>query len=330
MQHLLNVANGNSLLRWTPWQLPGRGLSTVVDITYNSFEKKCECPLGNNFSLAISTLARLGLPLDIHPNNADTIAGRSNKYVVFTDGDGTPHRFVGKNALDGTTYWEEPAGVHLYLRSITTDPLGSALLGGHEARTVSRGTSTRRGTRRASRTETETPSRTRSQPCSPGDDPGGVKKRITKVTDAGRRLRRDRLLHQGRGQEAADPRQGPEPHGPRRPSAAVRLLRGRQPAQDHPGGRCQGQRRLVPGAPVSSSSRTRPPTAPCRRFRPPPCASTPTPRRHNQSTRIYSVRDPRGVETLFTYYGPTSGQLRWRLQSRTEPCRARRPTTRTT
>ena len=25
MQHLLNVANGNSLLRWTPWQSPGRG-----------------------------------------------------------------------------------------------------------------------------------------------------------------------------------------------------------------------------------------------------------------------------------------------------------------
>src|SRR5206468_906089 len=42
----------------------------------------------------------------------------------------------------------------------------------------------------------------------------------------------------------------------------------------------------------------------------------PDPQTPNQSTRIYSVRDPRGVETLLTYYGPTSGQLRWKLKSR--------------
>jgi hypothetical protein len=42
MQHLANVANGNSVLRWTPFEAPGRGLSTVVDITYNSLEKKSE------------------------------------------------------------------------------------------------------------------------------------------------------------------------------------------------------------------------------------------------------------------------------------------------
>ena len=38
----------------------------------------------------------------------------------------------------------------------------------------------------------------------------------------------------------------------------------------------------------------------------------------NQSSRIYSVRDPRGSETLFTYFGPTSAQLRWKLASLTD------------
>src|SRR5205807_549124 len=32
----------------------------------------------------------------------------------------------------------------------------------------------------------------------------------------------------------------------------------------------------------------------------------PDPRTPNQSTGLYSVRDPRGQETLFTYYGPGS------------------------
>ena len=123
MQHLVNVANGNSILRWTPFSSPGRGLSTVLDLTYNGLEKKSESPVGNNFSMAISGISRLGNPIDIHPNKADEIGGRANKFVDLTDADGTTHRFVGKQAADGTTYWEEPDGVHLYLRSLgTADP----------------------------------------------------------------------------------------------------------------------------------------------------------------------------------------------------------------
>lgn len=79
MDHLVNVASGNSILRWSPFSAPGRGLSTSVDLTYNSLEQRSESPAGNNFSLSISGLTRLGNPLDIHPNNADTVAGRSNK-----------------------------------------------------------------------------------------------------------------------------------------------------------------------------------------------------------------------------------------------------------
>jgi YD repeat-containing protein len=44
----------------------------------------------------------------------------------------------------------------------------------------------------------------------------------------------------------------------------------------------------------------------------------PDPRTPNQSPRIYSVRDPRGHETTFTYYAPSNGdQLRWKLKTRT-------------
>ena len=49
-----------------------------------------------------------------------------------------------------------------------------------------------------------------------------------------------------------------------------------------------------------------------------PARVDPDPRTPSQSTRIYSVRDPRGHETTFTYYAPSNGdKLRWKLQSRT-------------
>lgn len=102
MTHLVNVANGNSLLRWTPLTSQGRGLSTVTSLTYNSREDHSDSPLGNNFSLGISGLTRFGLPLDVHPNRADDIAGNANRWIAFTDSDGTVHRFEGKVAADGT------------------------------------------------------------------------------------------------------------------------------------------------------------------------------------------------------------------------------------
>jgi RHS repeat-associated protein len=316
MQHLLNVANGNSLLRWTPWQLPGRGLSTVVDITYNSFEKKCECPLGNNFSLSISTLARLGLPLDIHPNNADTIAGRSNRYIVFTDGDGTPHKFIGKQALDNTVYWEEPAGVHLYLRSITTDPLAPRYWAitrpdrvtwyfdkeGYPTSVEDRNGNTITFTLTA---------------VQPGDDPGGVKKRITKITDAGgdfvsidyftkAEVKKPQI--RGKVQSLTD-------HGGHRLLFDYYADGNLRKIIQEAGVKADGfsylpARTLVFTYTTSDGSGPAIPTAALR--------VDPDPETHNQSTRIYSVRDPRGMETLFTYYGPTSGQLRWRLQSRSD------------
>src|SRR5258708_2226040 len=62
MQSLVNVANGDSILHYTPFNSPGRGLATLVDLTYNSLENHSDSPAGNNWSLSISTLTRFGHP----------------------------------------------------------------------------------------------------------------------------------------------------------------------------------------------------------------------------------------------------------------------------
>jgi hypothetical protein len=182
MRHLVNVANGNSILRWEPFSSPGRGLDTTLDLTYNALEKKCECQGGNNWSVGISTLTRFGNPIDTHPNNADSIAGRSNKFIEYADADGTSHRFTDSNS-DG--YWEAPAGQHLYLRVYsTTDPAKKWALTAPDRVTYFYdvdGYPTSVADKNGNTiTFTETP-------VAPADDPGGVRKHITAVTDAGGR-----------------------------------------------------------------------------------------------------------------------------------------------
>jgi RHS repeat-associated protein len=363
MAHLLNIANGNSLLRWTPFQAPGRGLSTVLDLTYNSLEKKSESPIGNNFSLSISSLARFGLPLDIHPNKADTIAGRSNRWITFTDGDGTPHTFIGKVGtapppppppecdpeiqfceptlpppctkpiiclppppppVDGVTttsesetsvYWEEPAGVHLYLRSITTDTSSSRYWAitrpdrvtfyfdydGYPTAVVDGNGNTLTFTLEA---------------VPPAGDPGGPKKRITRVTDAGGRA------------FAIDYFSKDEVKKPQ--------IRGKiQAIRDHSGHQLSfsyyqdgNLREIVEMGGTKADGVT---TLPARAFTftyTNPEGSGPAitnasartnPDPHtNQSTRLFGVVDPLRRETTFSYFGPGSAQLRWRLASRTD------------
>ena len=101
MTHMTNVANGNSLFTFTPFSEPGRGLSTVVRLIYNSREEHSDSPAGNNWSLSISGLSRFGDPIDIHPNNADSIAGRSNKFINLVDGTGRLLTFQGVTNPDG-------------------------------------------------------------------------------------------------------------------------------------------------------------------------------------------------------------------------------------
>jgi RHS repeat-associated protein len=314
MQHLTNLASGNSLLRWSPWLLPGRGLSTVVDVTYNTLEKKSESPLGNNFSLSISTLNRLGLPLDIHPNNADTNCPNTTScYIDLIDGDGTRQRFLGHTAADGTIWWEEPPGVHLYLRRYsTTDSTKRWAITRPDRVTFffdsegfPTGVEDKNGNRLSFTLE----------PVASFDDPGGVKKRIKTVTDAGgRSLSIDYYLKaevkkpqmRGKIQSLTD-------HAGHKLLFDYytdgNLLRITQVGDTLSGGTLFDRTWVFTYTTSDGSG----PAIPLASDRVDPDPTTP-----NESTRLYSVRDPRGHETTFSYYGPTSAQLRWKLQTRTD------------
>jgi RHS repeat-associated protein len=310
MQHLVNVANGNSIVRWTPFLARGRGLSTVVDLTYNALEKKCECPAGNNWSLAISGLTRFGNPIDIHPNKADEIARNLNKYIEFTDGDGTTHTFT---SADGITY-QEPAGVHLFLRRYSTaDPQRKWALTRPDRVTFfynDEGYPTfvrdRNGNELAFTLEL-TPS---------GEDPGGPKKRITKVRDAGGREFAIAYYTKAEAKKAH--------------------VRGKiKSITDHSGsllkfdyyedgnllrltqvGGTSVDGVIVPSRSFVFTYTTSSGNGPAISDK--DARANPEPRTSNQSTRLYSVRDPRGKETLFTYLASGDGEDRWRIGSRTD------------
>jgi YD repeat-containing protein len=116
LENLVNVATGNSVVRWQPFHAPGIGLSTDVELTYNSLEtgpppvgcgpSHAHCPLGPGWSLAVSSLTRFG-------HQQFTIDAPGNpRAVTLNDAEGTVHRFTSS---DGT-HWTPPAGTHLYLR----------------------------------------------------------------------------------------------------------------------------------------------------------------------------------------------------------------------
>lgn len=322
MGHLLNVANGNSLLRWSPFMAPGRGLSSVVDLTYNSAEQRSESPAGNNWSLSISSLVRLGSMLDVHPNNADSIAGRSNRWIALTDGDGTTHRFEGKQAADGTVYWEQPAGVHLYLREFSaTDATRKWALTRPDRVTFffdADGYPTGVEDANGNRLDFTLSA------VAPGDDPGGAKKRVTKVTDAA-----------GMGASPAPNRSFAVAYYTK-DEAKKPQVRGKvRRITDHSGSALDFEyyedgnlRRLIQRGDTKADGThladrgfvftytTSAGDAPA--IADPAARVDPDPKTANQSSRLYSVRDPRGAETRFSYYGPTSGQLKGKLASLTD------------
>jgi RHS repeat-associated protein len=309
---LTNVANGNMLWRWSPFFAPGRGLATMVDLTYNSLEDHSESPAGNNFSLSISGLTRWGYGLDIHPNKADEVSGRSNKYVTLTDGDGTTHEFTGTTQSDGTTNWTEPPGVNLYLRSLGgTDPARQWALTRPDRTTFyfdsdgyARSVEDRNGNT-LTFTLVDTP---------PGEDPGGPKKRITKVTDAaGRSFTVDyysksevKKAHVRGNIKTIKDHSGSELYFEYYDDG--NLLRLTQRGGTSANGATLADRSFVYTYTTSNGAG---PAIPALADRANPAPKTP-----NQSTRLYSIRDPRGHETAFAYYGPGSAQLRWKLKSR--------------
>jgi RHS repeat-associated protein len=299
MTNVVNVANGNSMLTLTPLSNPGRGLHTVARLTYNSLEEKSESPVGTNFSLSISSLVRLGNPLDVHPNNADTIAGRSNKFITFVDGDGSLHRFDGVTGADGITYWNEPPGVHLYLRSLTTDtanPRYWALTrpdrvtfyfnsDGYPTFVTDRNGNTITFTLTA---------------VAPGDDPGGPKFHITKVTDAAGRAFDITYLTKATARKAKI--RGKIARITDHLSHAIEFAYyddGNLQSVTEKGGS------NADGTPLPDRSWSFTYTT--------PDGSGPTNNPNSQSSLVYSVRDPLNHDTVFSYNGPGTSQNRWKL-----------------
>jgi RHS repeat-associated protein len=128
----VNADNGNVVWHSTPVVNPGRGLSSVLNLTYNSQDRggflaqqldSAGSPLlgaplaelvglaygeaGHGFSLGISGLTRLNEPL------AGVATAMVTGEIVMTDPDGTRHKFTDPNH-DGI--FDEPPGVHLRLR----------------------------------------------------------------------------------------------------------------------------------------------------------------------------------------------------------------------
>jgi RHS repeat-associated protein len=323
MSQLVNVANGNTLLHWSPWAQPGRGLSSVLGLTYNSLEDRSHSPVGNSWSLSISSLTRFGEPLDLHAIN-----GQGNRWIEFTDGDGTSHRFEGKTAGDGITYWEEPPGVHLYLRAYTGADAGPTRTWAitrpdrvtffYNAEGFPTFVRDRNGNELQFVLET-TP---------PGEDPGGPAKRITEVRDNYRNgvLAGDSKTFTITYYTKAEAKK-PQVRGKIKQigdhtGSALRfdyyddgnLLRLTQAGGANADGSFLADRSFVFTYTTSSGAGPAITTAAAR--------LAPDPKTPNQSTRIYSIRDPRSqgdvakLETILTYSGPGSALLRWRLKHR--------------
>lgn len=116
----VNLSNGNFVWHSTPIFNTGRGLSTLVNLTYNS-QQRIQLPLqetpqeqlykpyaeaGNGFSLGISGMTRLNERMNVDR----APSGR----VAVTDADGTRHVFKAESA--GSDVFNAPPGVQLHLR----------------------------------------------------------------------------------------------------------------------------------------------------------------------------------------------------------------------
>ena len=115
----VDTGTGNLVWHSTPVVNPGRGLSSVLNLTYNSQDESTTSnataynQVGPGFSVGISGLTRLNEPLDL---TAVAWGGE----IGLTDVDGTRHEFrAGADGPDLDSepdYWIPPAGVQLHLR----------------------------------------------------------------------------------------------------------------------------------------------------------------------------------------------------------------------
>ncbi|MFC6016041.1 DUF6531 domain-containing protein [Plantactinospora solaniradicis] len=113
----VNAFSGNAVLDYTPIANPSRGPVTFVRLAYNSQDGSTSS-LGSGWSLATSTLTRLGSPLEFQGLLGDP------ERVTLVDGDGTGHHFAlnRHDSLDRAKWtYDSPAGVHLLLQRTGDD-----------------------------------------------------------------------------------------------------------------------------------------------------------------------------------------------------------------
>ncbi|ONI86988.1 hypothetical protein ALI144C_10125 [Actinosynnema sp. ALI-1.44] len=113
----VNQFSGNAVWGYNVFSNPSRGPSSFVRLNYNSKDTATAYG-GPGWSIAASTLNRLGTPLDF----TGVLPGvQWSEEIVLTDGDGTSHRWKlnrhgSANAADWT--YDSPAGVNLYLQHL--------------------------------------------------------------------------------------------------------------------------------------------------------------------------------------------------------------------
>ena len=303
IQNLVNLSTGNSVVRWSPLQSPGRGLSTVVEMTHNSREEcgnerpACRADLaGNGWSFGVSSLARFATPLDRHPNQAETLGDQPPPPDTLTliDVDGTRYQF---ELIAGR--WRPPSGVHLYLRQLSdgrwalTRPDGVTFVYNQDK--LPDYVEDRDGNRITF---------------------GYTNGRITTVTDAGGHAQTDRYTiayWSGRGPKIDGKVQTVTDHGGHAIDFEYyddgNLLR----VTERGGVRADGSP-LPPRSVVFTytTSNGDGPAIPDPQMR-----RNPPPHTSPQSDRLFSVIDPLQNETTFAYV-TNPGHARWKLASRTD------------
>ncbi len=312
---LVNVGNGNLLWRYSPWATPGRGIATIVDLTYNSLEEHSDSPAGENVSLNISGLLRFGSRLDIHPNKADTLNGQSNRYVRFIDGDGTMHSFTGALDASGAVVWTEPAGVNLYLTSnpSTTDPKRYWRMTRPDGMTY---WFDQDGYPRLVQDKNDNVLEFELVDTEAGQDPGGPKKRVSRIIDAANRAyvvdyyEKDEVKGgrvRGNVQSLTD-HSGSKLVFDYYHDGNLRTLT--QVGGISPEGVAVKDRTMV--FTYTNPRGTAPAITDATARKNPPLNTT-------QSVKLYSVIDYLGNETSFSYWGSTpDAKNRWKLKSWTD------------
>ncbi|MFD0366934.1 RHS repeat-associated core domain-containing protein [Streptomyces sp. NPDC127114] len=114
---MVEGSTGNTVLGWNLLANPALGPAAFLRLTYNSLDPEAGGPAGPGWSVATSTLSRLGSRLVFGP---DERGGQGlPRTVRLIDGDGTGHVFrLRRHGSKDPAAWDyaHPPGVHLFLQ----------------------------------------------------------------------------------------------------------------------------------------------------------------------------------------------------------------------